>query len=162
MTFSQKVHDILSHVDEFGACISWQPHGRAFQIRIPAEFEKQACPRYFGHKRYSSVLRQLNNHGFKTILVVRDPSHIDDAPQETIGHITEKEVDLIKPWRIITNNGNFDELHAQADAIIKEYSELFLRDSSLVKTAQPVSETSNSTESRSGFSDTIASGNREL
>ena len=67
MTFSQKVHDILSHVDEFGACISWQPHGRAFQIRIPAEFEKQACPRYFGHKRYSSVLRQLNNHGFKHI-----------------------------------------------------------------------------------------------
>jgi len=67
MTFSQKVHDILSHFEEFGACISWQPHGRAFQIRIPADFEKRACPRYFGHKRYSSFLRQLNNHGFKHI-----------------------------------------------------------------------------------------------
>jgi len=65
MTFSQKVHDILAKSNEYGKYISWQPHGRAFHIQVPAMFEKHVCPTYFGHKRYSSFLRQLNNHGFK-------------------------------------------------------------------------------------------------
>ena len=88
--------------------------------------------------------QELNKHGFKTILVVRDPSHIDDAPQETTGHITEKEVDLIKPWRIITNNGDFHALHAQIDAIVQEYRDLFLRKPNLVKTVKSASNDSDS------------------
>lgn len=67
MTFSQKVHDILAKVKEYGKYISWQSHGRAFRVHVPAMFEKLVCPTYFGHKRYSSFLRQLNNHGFKHI-----------------------------------------------------------------------------------------------
>jgi HSF-type DNA-binding len=64
MSFSEKVHDILAQ-EEFAKYISWRPHGRAFCITIPGMFEKHACQKYFGHKRYSSFLRQINNHGFK-------------------------------------------------------------------------------------------------
>lgn len=66
MTFSQKVHHILSQ-EEYNNWISWLPHGRAFKIHVPVLFESQVCPKYFGHKRYSSFLRELNNYGFKHI-----------------------------------------------------------------------------------------------
>ena len=66
MTFSQKVHQILSN-PEYEEWISWMPHGRAFKVHIPTLFETQVLPLYFGHKRYSSFLRELNNYGFKHI-----------------------------------------------------------------------------------------------
>lgn len=66
MTFAQKVHDMLQDAS-YSDCIAWMPHGRAFKVFNPAVFEKTACKRYFGHSRYSSFLRQLNNHGFKHI-----------------------------------------------------------------------------------------------
>jgi HSF-type DNA-binding len=64
MKFVEKIHDILSKV-EYVPWISWMSHGRAFGIIVPAMFEKVVCEKYFGHKRYSSFLRQINNHGFK-------------------------------------------------------------------------------------------------
>jgi HSF-type DNA-binding len=64
MTFVEKVHDILSK-PEYEPWIAWRPHGRAFGITVPTMFEKVVCEPYFGHKRYSSFLRQINNHGFK-------------------------------------------------------------------------------------------------
>lgn len=64
MSFSEKLHLVLS-TTEYQKCISWLPHGRAFRVSIPAVFEKTVCPKFFGHKRFSSFLRQLNNHGFK-------------------------------------------------------------------------------------------------
>jgi len=67
MTFSEKVHHILSQGDKYGKWIAWLPHGRAFRVDFPVLFERHVCERYFGHKRYSSFLRQLNNHGFKHI-----------------------------------------------------------------------------------------------
>lgn len=66
MRFAQKVHHILSQ-SEYTRWISWMPHGRAFKVHVPVLFESQVCPKYFGHKRYSSFLRELNNHGFKHI-----------------------------------------------------------------------------------------------
>jgi hypothetical protein len=65
MSFAQTIHFLLSHEDDFSHCITWLPHGRAFKIIIPQVFEQMVCPRFFGHGRYSSFLRQLNNHGFK-------------------------------------------------------------------------------------------------
>mmetsp|Transcript_17778 Transcript_17778/g.33752 ORF Transcript_17778/g.33752 Transcript_17778/m.33752 type:complete len:130 (+) Transcript_17778:1093-1482(+) len=66
MTFAQKVHHILSQEDEeYKECITWMPHGRAFKVIKPHLFETLICPRYFGHRRYSSFLRSLNNYGFK-------------------------------------------------------------------------------------------------
>jgi hypothetical protein len=75
MTFAQTVHFILSQSttttngakqdDDFSHCITWLPHGRAFKVINPVLFEQTVCPRFFGHGRYSSFLRQLNNHGFK-------------------------------------------------------------------------------------------------
>jgi len=66
MTFPQKVHHILSQ-DEYKKWIGWMPHGRAFRVHLPAWFEQKISEKYFGHKRYSSFLRQLSNHGFKHI-----------------------------------------------------------------------------------------------
>lgn len=64
MTFAEKLHVVLSTV-EYQNCISWLSHGRAFRVNVPVFFEKTVCPEFFGHKRFSSFLRQLNNHGFK-------------------------------------------------------------------------------------------------
>jgi hypothetical protein len=64
MTFAEKLHVVLS-TPEYQHCISWLPHGRAFRVNVPVFFEKTVCPKFFGHKRFSSFLRQLNNHGFK-------------------------------------------------------------------------------------------------
>ena len=64
MMFAQKVHHILSE-SSYETIVSWMPHGRAFKVHHPAVFEKQVCPLYFGHTRYSSFLRALGNHGFK-------------------------------------------------------------------------------------------------
>ena len=66
MSFPQKVHHILSQ-NEFGQWITWMPHGRAFRVIVPVAFEKHISEKYFGHKRYSSFLRQLSNHNFKHI-----------------------------------------------------------------------------------------------
>lgn len=66
MSFSQKVHAILSN-PSFETYISWMPHGRGFKVHCPAEFERDVCPVYFSHGRYSSFLRSLDNYGFKHI-----------------------------------------------------------------------------------------------
>ena len=65
MTFAQKVHHLLSQ-KEFERWIAWRPHGRAFAVVVPKRLEQaKVLSKYFGHNRYSSFLRQLNNHGFK-------------------------------------------------------------------------------------------------
>lgn len=67
MNFSEKLHDILSN-ELYSGCIQWLPHGRAFKITVPKRLEQmRVLQKYYGHNRYSSFLRQLNNHGFKHI-----------------------------------------------------------------------------------------------
>ena len=67
MSFSQKIHHLLSNPAQHERTISWMPHGRAFKVHRPLDFERDLCPVYFGHGRYSSFLRSLNNYGFKHI-----------------------------------------------------------------------------------------------
>jgi hypothetical protein len=65
MAFSQKVHDMLSD-EALQNWITWMPHGRCFKILVPKRLEQsKTLIKYFGHNRYSSFLRQLNNHGFR-------------------------------------------------------------------------------------------------
>lgn len=66
MSVAEKLHDILS-IEDYSVFVSWMPHGRAFRVHVPKVFEEQICPKYFGHSRYSSFLRILNNQGFKHI-----------------------------------------------------------------------------------------------
>ena len=73
MSFVEKIHDILSK-PEYNSYIGWKPNGRTFGIIIPSMFEKVVCPIYFQHKRYSSFLRQLNNHGFKHLTNEHGPN----------------------------------------------------------------------------------------
>jgi hypothetical protein len=71
MSFNQKIYHILSQ-DEYSKWMSWLPHGRSFRVEVPVAFEREICQTFFGHKRYSSFLRQLNNHGFKHITAGKD------------------------------------------------------------------------------------------
>lgn len=66
MTFAEKIYDMLSQ-PQYDHCIEWMPHGRAFKVTVPKSFEAECCPRYFGHSRYSTFLRDLNRHSFKHI-----------------------------------------------------------------------------------------------
>jgi hypothetical protein len=72
MSFAQKVYHILS-VEEYSEWIHWLPHGRAFRIAVPKRLEQsKVIQKYFGHNRFSSFLRQLNNFGFKHITAGAD------------------------------------------------------------------------------------------
>jgi HSF-type DNA-binding len=50
---------------QFEAMIAWMPHGRAFRVLRPNDFEQQVMPIYFGHSRYSNFLSTVRQHGFK-------------------------------------------------------------------------------------------------
>ena len=89
MTFSQKVHHILS-TPEYEGCISWMPHGRSFQVHVPKNFEVTVCPQYFKHRRYSSFLRELNKYGFKHI------SKGTDRNCKCETHSCEGEANIVK------------------------------------------------------------------
>ena len=71
MSFNEKVYSILMK-PEYQRWISFLPHGRAFVVILPIAFEKEVCLPYFGHKRYSSFLRQLNNYGYRHISQGKD------------------------------------------------------------------------------------------
>jgi hypothetical protein len=66
MSFPEKVHHMLMK-EEFKEFISWNPHGRSFSVHVPKKFEESVLPKYLGHTRYSSFLRQLANYGFRTL-----------------------------------------------------------------------------------------------
>ena len=71
MSFGLKLHEIL-HKKEYNGYITWMPHGRAFRIMIPKRLEMKVLPKYFNHSRYSTFMRQLNNHGFKHLTQGQD------------------------------------------------------------------------------------------
>jgi hypothetical protein len=72
MTFSQKLHHILSR-DDLSNVIAWASHGRAFRILIPKRLEQEnILLEYFGHSRYSTFLSQLKKYGLKQITTGKD------------------------------------------------------------------------------------------
>jgi HSF-type DNA-binding len=64
MTFAEKLHHMLS-TKQFEKMISWTPHGRAFKVLRPGEFERRVMPTYFGHSRYSGFLSMIRQYGLK-------------------------------------------------------------------------------------------------
>ena len=62
--FPAKMHAILSR-DDFSEIIGWMPHGRAWKVFKPREFEVLVLPTYFEHAKFSSFIRQANGWGFR-------------------------------------------------------------------------------------------------
>jgi hypothetical protein len=60
------LHDMLERADKegFSNIVSWQPHGRAFQVHDQAEFVSKVMLSYFRQTRFSSFQRQLSLYGF--------------------------------------------------------------------------------------------------
>jgi len=69
--FPEKLFNMLRYIDlqepELANIISWKPHGRCFLVHDVPRFESIILPRFFGHNRNSSFLRQLNLWNFKRL-----------------------------------------------------------------------------------------------
>jgi hypothetical protein len=59
-----KMHAILSRTDVKDIVV-WLPHGRAWRVLKPREFEIKILPTYFDHNKFSSFIRQANGWGFR-------------------------------------------------------------------------------------------------
>lgn len=64
--FPAKMHAILSRKD-LADVITWLPHGRAWRVLKPREFEVRVIPTYFEHNKFSSFIRQANGWGFRRV-----------------------------------------------------------------------------------------------
>ena len=64
--FAAKMYAILSRSD-LSDVVAWAPHGRAWKILKPREFEIRVIPSYFEHNKLSSFIRQANGWGFRRI-----------------------------------------------------------------------------------------------
>jgi hypothetical protein len=69
--FPAKMHAMLSR-DDLAEIICWLPHGRAWKVLKPREFELLVLPSYFEHSKFSSFIRQANGWGFRRINTGRD------------------------------------------------------------------------------------------
>jgi hypothetical protein len=65
------MHAILSR-DDYKDVIDWLPHGRAWRVLKPREFEIKVIPKFFEHAKFSSFVRQANGWGFRRITQGRD------------------------------------------------------------------------------------------
>jgi HSF-type DNA-binding len=70
-SFPAKLHAILSRSD-FTEIVCWLPHGRAWKVLKPREFEVRVIPTYFEHAKFSSFIRQANGWGFRRITHGKD------------------------------------------------------------------------------------------
>ena len=68
-TFPIKLQVLLKRAEEqnFQHIISWMPHGRAFMIHRPFQFQKEIMCEFSGQTKLSSFKRQLNLYDFKRI-----------------------------------------------------------------------------------------------
>lgn len=56
--FPAKMTAILA-TPEFSDIVAWLPHGRAWRILKPREFEIKVIPKFFEHAKFSSFVRQV-------------------------------------------------------------------------------------------------------
>lgn len=66
--FLARLHAILCRKD-LSDIICWLPHGRSWRILKPSDFEQIIMPKYFGHCKLSSFLRQAASWGFRRISI---------------------------------------------------------------------------------------------
>jgi hypothetical protein len=69
--FPAKMHAILSRAD-LTEIVCWMPHGRAWKVLKPREFEARVIPTYFEHAKFSSFIRQANGWGFRRLTHGKD------------------------------------------------------------------------------------------
>ena len=66
MTFPERLHQMLEQ-GEFPDIVSWAPHGRAFQVHKPKEFEATVLLLFFNQTKFRSFQRQLNLYKFRRV-----------------------------------------------------------------------------------------------
>ncbi len=72
--FPDILHEVLACTDEeVSSTIAWLPHGKAFTIKNPQNFEGKVMPRFFGRGKYSSFIRKLNRWGFRQVVAKSSP-----------------------------------------------------------------------------------------
>jgi hypothetical protein len=58
LTFPVKLHMMLSD-PSYCTYLQWSPHGRAWRILKPKEFESDIIPKFFRSAKYASFMRQV-------------------------------------------------------------------------------------------------------
>jgi hypothetical protein len=68
LQFPVKLYHILEYIDlhepELANIISWQPHGRCFQVHDAKKMEELILPRFFNTRHFPSFRRQMSFWGF--------------------------------------------------------------------------------------------------
>jgi HSF-type DNA-binding len=71
--FPMKLFEMIQQMDSDGLAhiVSWQPHGRCFQVHQPSTFQK-LLHNYFKQSKIASFQRQLNLYNFRRLTVGSD------------------------------------------------------------------------------------------
>ena len=72
--FPNKLHIVLKTIESLGQehIISWLPHGRAFMIHRPNDFEEEIMGKFFKQTKLTSFRRQLNLYDFRRLTHGKD------------------------------------------------------------------------------------------
>ena len=101
-TFPVKLFNVLEFIrlqdPDLATIISWEPHGKGFQVHDPKKAEVEILPSFFNLRRYSSFHRQLNLWGFTRLA--------GSKKQEGGRHCIEEE-----NKNVSSNDGSFYYYH---------------------------------------------------
>lgn len=103
--FPGKLHEMLENAEaeNHDHIVSWRPHGRAFIIHKPKEFERVIMPKYFKTQtKHTSLQRQLNLYGFTRLSTGPDAgSYYHELFLRGKAFLTKKMVRTkVKGWRV--------------------------------------------------------------
>ena len=94
-----KLHQMLSDPDAEGVIV-WIPHGRAWKLIKPDQFERILLPRYFDHGNISSFMRQVNGWDFRRVVKGADEQSYYHEVRARVNYFSDS-IDVILLRRLI-------------------------------------------------------------